>query len=153
MQRKNNLQVMKLSDGDFVRKLENCITFGYPLLLENVMEELDPTLEPLLARAVFKSAGSLQIRLGDSVIEYNDKFRFYITTKMRNPHYAPEISVKISLLNFMITPEGLEDQLLGMAVKNERPDLEEEKTQLVVQGAENQRQLKDIEDRIIQVTY
>lgn len=51
----------------------------------------------------------------------------------------------------MITPEGLEDQLLGMAVKNERPDLEEEKTQLVVQGAENQRQLKDIEDRIIQV--
>ncbi|BBM97612.1 dynein axonemal heavy chain [Marchantia polymorpha subsp. ruderalis] len=151
MQKKNNLQVMKLSDGDFVRKLENCITFGYPLLLENVMEELDPTLEPLLARAVFKSAGSLQIRLGDSVIEYNDKFRFYITTKMRNPHYAPEISVKISLLNFMITPEGLEDQLLGMAVKNERPDLEEEKTQLVVQGAENQRQLKDIEDRIIQI--
>lgn len=91
MQKKNNLQVMKLSDGDFVRKLENCITFGYPLLLENVMEELDPTLEPLLARAVFKSAGSLQIRLGDSVIEYNDKFRFYITTKMRNPHYAPEV--------------------------------------------------------------
>ncbi|KAL2653371.1 hypothetical protein R1flu_021499 [Riccia fluitans] len=151
MHKKNNLQVMKLSDGDFVRKLENCITFGYPLLLENVMEELDPTLEPLLARAVFKSAGSLQIRLGDSVIEYNDKFRFYITTKMRNPHYAPEISVKISLLNFMITPDGLEDQLLGMAVKNERPDLEEEKTQLVVQGAENQRQLKDIEDRIIQI--
>lgn len=59
--------------------------------------------------------------------------------------------MKISLLNFMITPDGLEDQLLGMTVKSERPDLEEEKTQLVVQGAENQRQLKDIEDRIIQV--
>lgn len=53
----------------------------------------------------------------------------------------------------MITPDGLEDQLLGMAVKSERPDLEEEKTQLVVQGAENQRQLKDIEDRIIQVYF
>lgn len=51
----------------------------------------------------------------------------------------------------MITPEGLEDQLLGMAVKNERPDLEEEKTQLVLQSAENQRQLKDIEDCIIKV--
>lgn len=59
--------------------------------------------------------------------------------------------MKISLLNFVITPEGLEDQLLGMAVKNERPDLEEEKTQLVLQSAENQRTLKDIEDRIIQV--
>jgi dynein heavy chain len=51
----------------------------------------------------------------------------------------------------MITPDGLEDQLLGMAVKNERPDLEEEKTQLVLQSAENQRQLKDIEDNIIKV--
>ena len=51
----------------------------------------------------------------------------------------------------MITPEGLQDQILGMAVKNERPDLEEEKTQLVLQSAENQRQLSDIEDRIIKV--
>jgi hypothetical protein len=51
----------------------------------------------------------------------------------------------------MITPEGLQDQILGMAVKTERPDLEEEKTQLVLQSAENQRQLSDIEDRIIKV--
>lgn len=82
---------MKLSDGDFVRKLENCIQFGYPLLLENVYEELDPTLEPLLVKAIFKQAGSLQIKLGDSTIEYNEKFKFYITTKLRNPHYAPEV--------------------------------------------------------------
>ena len=90
-EKNNNLHVMKLSDGDFVRKLENCITFGYPLLLENVYEELDPTLEPLLVKAIFKQAGSLQIRLGDSTIEYNENFRFYITTKLRNPHYAPEV--------------------------------------------------------------
>lgn len=92
-ERANNLQVMKLSDGDFVRKLETCIQFGFPLLLENVFEELDPTLEPLLVKAIFKQAGSLQIRLGDSVIEYNEKFRFYITTKLRNPHYAPEVGL------------------------------------------------------------
>lgn len=87
---------MKLSDGDFVRKLENCITYGYPLLLENVMEELDPTLEPLLVKSLFKSAGVWQIRLGDNTIEYNEKFRFYITTKLRNPHYAPEVHLTSS---------------------------------------------------------
>ncbi|KAL2642111.1 hypothetical protein R1flu_009698 [Riccia fluitans] len=147
----NNLQVMKLSDLDFARKLEMCITFGYPLLIENIGEELDPTLEPLLLKAVFRSAGMLQIRLGDSTIVYNQKFKLYLTTKLRNPHYAPEISVKVTLLNFAITPEGLEDQLLGEAVRYERPDLEEQKTQLVVQGAENQKQLKNIEDRIIEI--
>lgn len=45
------------------------------------------------------------------IIEHSDNFRFYITTKLRNPHYLPEISVKVTLLNFMITPEGLQDQV------------------------------------------
>ncbi len=90
-------------------------------------------------------------------------FRFYITTKLRNPHYLPETSVKVSLafgctsvltvhpshndtvflqvtlLNFMITPEGLEDQLLGIVVARERPELEEEKNALIIQSAENKR--------------
>ena len=74
-----------------------------------------------------------------------------MTTKLRNPHYLPEVSVKVTLLNFMITPEGLEDQLLGIVVRLERPELEEQKTKLVLAGAENARQLKEIEDRIIEV--
>ena len=60
------------------------------------------------------------IRLGENVIEYSQDFRFYITTKLRNPHYLPEIATKVTLLNFMITPEGLEDQLLGIVVAKER---------------------------------
>jgi dynein heavy chain, axonemal len=60
------------------------------------------------------------IRLGESIIEYSRDFRFYITTKLRNPHYLPEVATKVSLLNFMITPEGLEDQLLGIVVAKER---------------------------------
>lgn len=60
------------------------------------------------------------IRLGENVIEYSGDFRFYITTKLRNPHYLPEVATKVSLLNFMITPEGLEDQLLGIVVAKEK---------------------------------
>uniref|UniRef100_A0A3B4WAJ9 Dynein heavy chain ATP-binding dynein motor region domain-containing protein n=1 Tax=Seriola lalandi dorsalis TaxID=1841481 RepID=A0A3B4WAJ9_SERLL len=93
-----------------MRTLENCIQFGTPLLLENVGEELDPSLEPLLLKQTFKQGGVDCIRLGESVIEYSCDFRFYITTKLRNPHYLPELATKVSLLNFMITPEGLEDQ-------------------------------------------
>ena len=65
------------------------------MLLENVGEELDPTLEPLLLKNVFKQGGGLCIRLGDSTIEYSEQFRFYITTKLRNPHYLPEVAVKV----------------------------------------------------------
>ncbi|CAO2616204.1 Dynein axonemal heavy chain 7 [Lemmus lemmus] len=151
MEKTNSLQLIKLSDPDYVRTLENCIQFGTPVLLENVGEELDPILEPLLLKQTFKQGGSTCIRLGDSTIEYAPDFRFYITTKLRNPHYLPETSVKVTLLNFMITPEGMQDQLLGIVVARERPDLEEEKQALILQGAENKRQLKEIEDKILEV--
>nr|XP_045723438.1 dynein axonemal heavy chain 7 [Mirounga angustirostris] len=151
MEKTNSLHLIKLNDPDYVRTLENCIQFGTPVLLENVGEELDPILEPLLLKQTFKQGGSTCIRLGDSTIEYAPDFRFYITTKLRNPHYLPETSVKVTLLNFMITSEGMQDQLLGIVVARERPDLEEEKQALILQGAENKRQLKEIEDKILEV--
>lgn len=61
------------------------------------------------------------MKLGDRSIEYSQDFKFYITTKLRNPHYMPEISTKVTLLNFMITLEGLNDQLLAILVKKEAP--------------------------------
>lgn len=47
--------------------------------------------------------------------------------------------------------EGLQDQLLGIVVTKERPELEEEKIQLILQSAENKKQLKEIEDKILEV--
>ena len=119
--------------------------------LEDVGEVLDATLEPLLLKQIFKQGGVDCIRLGDATIEYSEMFRFYICTKLRNPHYVPEISVKVTLLNFMITPDGLEDQLLGIVVAKERPDLEEEKNRLVQEGAANKKKLSEVEDQILQV--
>lgn len=76
------------------RKL-SVLSYVFPVLLENVGEELDPILEPLLLRQIFKQGGAMCIRLGDTTIEYAPNFRFYITTKLRNPHYLPETSVKV----------------------------------------------------------
>ena len=53
-----------------------CISqFGRPVLLENVGEELDPSLEPLLLKSLFREGGTLCIRLGDKPIEWNDTFK------------------------------------------------------------------------------
>uniref|UniRef100_A0A8C5Z8W6 Dynein axonemal heavy chain 12 n=1 Tax=Marmota marmota marmota TaxID=9994 RepID=A0A8C5Z8W6_MARMA len=142
-EKENQLSVIKLSDSDYIRTLENCIQFGTPLLLENVGEELDPSLEPLLLRQTFKQGGLDCIRLGEVIIEYSFDFKFYITTKLRNPHYMPELATKVSLLNFMITPEGLEDQLLGIVVAKER-------NALILQSAANKKQLNDIETKILE---
>ena len=141
MEKSNKLKVVKQTDSQFMRTIENAVQFGAPVLLENVGEELDPTLEPLLQKLTFKQGGVVCIRLGDNTVEYSEHFRFYITTKLRNPHYLPEVAVKVTLLNFMITPAGLQDQLLVSVVLEERPELAKEKEQLLVEGAEMASQL------------
>ena len=149
MEKHNDLLVLKPSDADLMRRLEVAVRYGRPALLENVGEELDPALEPLLLRQVFKKGGIMSIQLGDSTVEYNSKFRLYMTTKMSNPHYLPNVAVKVTLLNFVITPDGLNDQLLGWVVRTEQPELEAERARLVVQGAANKKALRDIEDEIL----
>lgn len=62
---------------------------------------------------IFKQSGRLLIRLGDSDVDYDPNFRFYLTTKLANPHYLPEVCIQVTIVNFTVTPSGLEDQLLA----------------------------------------
>lgn len=151
LEKEKDLKVIKLTDANYVRTLENAIQFGQPVLLENVGQELDPILESVLLRQTYKQGGVEYIRLGDNAVEYSHDFKFYITTRLRNPVYLPEISVKVCLLNFMITPQGLQDQLLGIVATQERPELEETKNKLIIESAANKKQLKEIEDKILEV--
>ena len=63
----------------------------------------------------------------------------------------PFSSEQVCLVNFMITPLGLQDQLLGILSAKEKPELEVKKNELILEGAENNRQLKNIEDQILKV--
>lgn len=83
------------STDSIFRTLENAIRFGKPVLIENIGEELEPILEPILLKQVYKMTGNDVIKIGDSVIPYHDNFKLYITTKLPNPNYKPEISTKV----------------------------------------------------------
>jgi dynein heavy chain len=145
----NGMDVVKLTDRNFLRTLENGVQFGRWVLLENILEVLDAALEPILLQQKFKQGGQEMMKVGDNVIPYNDTFRFFMTTKLSNPHYAPEVQVKVSLLNFTITLGGLEEQLLGVVVTEELPELAHQKANLVVQNAASNKQLYDIESEIL----
>lgn len=151
MEKHNSHKVIKLSNPKFLNIIESSIRMGFPVLLENVEEKLDPSLEPLLTKSIVKKQGQWCIKIGDSDVPYNFDFKFYITTKLSNPHYLPEICIKVTLINFTVTPDGLEDQLLVEVVKNERPELEQQKDQLIVQLSDFKRQLKELEDKILKL--
>ena len=67
------------------------------------------------------------IKIGDKEVEYHPKFRLILHTKLANPHYKPEMQAQACLINFTVTQDGLEDQLLAEVVATERPDLEQQK--------------------------
>ncbi|KAI5628238.1 dynein heavy chain 6, axonemal isoform X2 [Silurus asotus] len=150
---KNGLKVIKLTDTGFLRTLENAIRLGMPVLLEELKETLDPALEPVLLKQTFVSGGRTLIRLGDSDIDYDKNFRFYMTTKMANPHYLPEVCIKVTIINFTVTKSGLEDQLLSDVVRLERPELEEQRNELIVRINADRNQLKAIEERILKLLF
>jgi len=89
------------------------------------------------------------LKFGDSTIEWSKDFCLYITTKLANPHYPPEVCVMCGLLNFMATLDGLQDQQLGILVAMEEPEVEQKRIQLVIDSAQAKAQLKEIEDRIL----
>ncbi|KAL5251273.1 hypothetical protein ACHWQZ_G016836 [Mnemiopsis leidyi] len=148
---KGKLKTIDLQQYDFLRTLENSIQFGTPVLLQNVQESLDPSLAPILDKAVIKQGGRLLIKLGDKEVDYNPDFKFYITTRLSNPHYTPEIATKTTIVNFAVKEVGLEAQLLGIVVRRERIDLEEQKDNLVRKIAADQRKLVELEDEILRL--
>merc|ERR1719163_1970678 len=116
---------------------------GSPLLIEDIAETLDPALEPVLLKAVFDNGGRLQIKLGDSDVDYDANFLLYITTKMPNPHYFPEVCIKVTVINFTVTFDGLEEQLLAEVVNLELPEQMNQKTELMLQLADDKKTLKN----------
>uniref|UniRef100_A0A8B7WIF1 Dynein heavy chain 6, axonemal n=1 Tax=Castor canadensis TaxID=51338 RepID=A0A8B7WIF1_CASCN len=150
---KNGLKIIKLTDSNFLRLLENSIRLGLPVLLEELKETLDPALEPILLKQIFISGGRLLIRLGDSDIDYDKNFRFYMTSKMPNPHYLPEVCIKVTIINFTVTKSGLEDQLLSDVVRLEKPELEEQRIKLIVRINTDKNQLKSIEEKILRMLF
>ncbi|KAG7486149.1 dynein heavy chain 6, axonemal [Solea senegalensis] len=150
---KHGLKVIKLTDPGFLRTLENAIRMGMPVLLEELKETLDPALEPILLKQTFAEGGRTLIRLGDSDIDYDKNFRFYMTTKLANPHYLPEVCIKVTVINFTVTKSGLEDQLLSDVVRLESPHLEQQRNELIVRINADRNQLKDIEDRILKLLF
>lgn len=141
--------VIKATDPNLIRSLEKGIQMGAAVILEKLGQEIDPALEPLLTKQIFKVGGILSISIGDNPITYHEGFRFYMTTSLDNPNYLPEVQTKVTLINFMITPKGLDDQLLGIVVRAEREDLEKKKEELAIESVKNQNQLSKIEDEIL----
>ncbi|XP_055849033.1 dynein beta chain, ciliary [Episyrphus balteatus] len=144
----NNIVVLRLTQRGYLDVVERAVSNGNVLLIENIGESIDAVLNPLLGRMLIKKGTCL--KLGDKEIDFNTNFRLVLHTKLANPHYKPEIQAQTTLINFTVTRDGLEDQLLAEVVKAERPDLEVMRANLTQQQNQFKITLKFLEDDLLQ---
>jgi dynein heavy chain len=143
------MRVKTFNDGDFMKLLELAIQFGNPFIFENVTEELDPVIDPVLEKNFIYKGDLKSIIVGGNEIDWNDNFKLYMITKLDNPKYSPEVAGKTMIINFQVTMQGLEDQLLDVVVGHERQDLQVQREELVQTISANKIVLVECEDSIL----
>eukprot|EP00916_Digyalum_oweni_P005776 GHVL01010034.1.p1 GENE.GHVL01010034.1~~GHVL01010034.1.p1 ORF type:complete len:2742 (+),score=421.27 GHVL01010034.1:35-8227(+) len=146
----NHLEVTRMSNPKLMRLMETALTNGYSVLIEDLDESLDAVLSPVIGRMVIKRGRSRYVKLGDKEIALSPNFKLFLHTKLSNPHYPPEIQAECAIINFTVTEQGLEDQLLALVVKMERPDLARRKVQLIKQMNGFKIKLAELENNLIE---
>ncbi|GAB1860436.1 Dynein heavy chain 10, axonemal [Camponotus japonicus] len=145
---KKNLKILSFTDTDFLKQIELAIQYGLPVLVQDV-EEIDPILNNVLSKNIQTAAGRTFVILGDKEIDYDPRFRVYLTTRMTNPMLDAAVYAKAIVINYMVTTAGLENQLLSVVVRVERPDIEEQRETLILETSENKNLLQQLEDSLL----
>jgi dynein heavy chain len=147
---KFSLEVQQMNNKNWLRKLKMAIQSGSVLIFENIGEDLDATLDPVLARALTKKGRSHYLLMGDERIEFDMNFKMFLQCKLSNPNFKPELQAQTTLINFIATESGLEDQLLAKVVNAEEPALEKRKQDLQSQFNQYKIKLTELEDELLE---
>eukprot|EP00466_Bigelowiella_natans_P011733 jgi/Bigna1/49976/estExt_Genewise1.C_620014 len=143
------LQIATFRDDGFMKKLETAVQYGYGFIFENVGEEIDPIVNPILEKKYTEKNGQKIIVLGDNEVPWDDNFRLYMISKLGNPRYSPEVAGRTMIINYTVTLKGLEDQLLSFVIGHERPELQKISNELVQTISKNNILLNQLEDSIL----
>ncbi|KAL1769801.1 dynein heavy chain 14, axonemal, partial [Sigmodon hispidus] len=143
------LQEISAEDSSYLQTLKDAMQAGSPILLQNVPEAFPSSLKANLKKDIYQKRGQYYIRIDDSEIEYNENFRLYLSTEQDNPHFHPSVYSFVTIINFTVTFQGLQDQLLSTVVSHEVPHLENQRAQLLESISLDARTLEELEDKTL----
>jgi dynein heavy chain 1 len=144
----NNIVLSSFRDKNFVKTLEIAVRFGNYILIEDA-EDFDPIINPILTRQLRRHGGRTLCQLGNKEIDCSPKFRLFLTTTNPTLCFSPDISSRVTFVNFTITPTSLQIQCLDHILHSERPDIEEKRNNLSKMQGEFQFRLFHLEKSLL----
>ncbi|XP_044894140.1 cytoplasmic dynein 2 heavy chain 1 isoform X9 [Felis catus] len=171
----SRLEVINQQDSNFITALELAVRFGKTLIIQE-MDGVEAVLYPLLRRDLVAQGPRYVIQIGDKIIDYNEEFRLFLSTRNPNPFIPPDAAAIVTEVNFTTTRSGLRGQcvtillsphlaniclincshpsgpemLLALTIQHEKPDLEEQKTKLLQQEEDKKIQLAKLEESLLE---
>jgi dynein heavy chain 1 len=142
------IQKTSFVDDAFMKQLESSIRFGYPLLVQDV-EKYDPILNSVLNKEIHKANGRVLIRVGDQDIDFSPSFKMFMITRDSQAQFTPDLCSRVTFCNFTVTPSSLQNQCLNIYLKNERPEIEQKRQDLLKLQGECRVKLRELEDKLL----
>jgi len=142
------IQTTSFLDKAFTKTLSGAVRFGTALLVENV-EKIDPILNPILNRELQRTGGRTLVRIGTEEVDFSPKFRLILCSKNPAVKLTPDVCSRVTLLNFTVTPDSLQNQSLSHLVRSLKPELEEKRSALLKLQGEQNVKLRDLEDQML----
>lgn len=147
--KESRLEVINQQDSNFTTALELAVRFGKTLIIQEV-DGVEPLLYSLLRKDLVSQGPRFVVQLGDKTIDYNESFRLFLATRNPLPEIPPDAASIITKVNFTTTRAGLTSQLLAATIQNEKPELEQRKTELLKTEEDMKVQLSNLEDSLLQ---
>lgn len=146
---KENLSTTTMS-GKFMDQVRFCLENGRSLLLENIENEVDPELDPVLEKQTIIKGRNKFVTVSGQSTEWDDDFKLFMTSRLSNPHFSPELAAKTTIIDFTVTIGGLEQQLLGRVLSKEQRSLEESLQQLLEEITANAKSLEQYNRNLLE---
>lgn len=142
------IQKTSFLDKAFMKTLAGAVRFGTTLLVENV-EKLDPVLNPILNKEIQRTGGRSLVRIGTEEVDYSPKFNIILTTKNPGVKFTPDICSRVTLVNFTVTPAGLQSQSLSRILECEKPEIEKQRNDILKLQGEQNVKLRGLEEKML----
>jgi len=146
--KERKIQKTSFLDKAFMKTLAGAVRFGTTLLVENV-ETIDPVLNPILNREIQRTGGRSLVRIGTEDVDYSPKFNIILTTKNPAAKLTPDLCSRVTLVNFTVTPDSLQSQSMSRILQCEKPEVEEQRINLLKLQGEQNVKLRELEELML----
>ena len=135
-------------DANFRKQLESALRFGNSLLVQDV-ESYEPILNPVLKREARGTGGRVLITICDQDIDLSPTFAIYLSTHDPTIEFPADLCSRVTVVNFTVTRSSLQSQCLNTVLKSERPDVDENRSDLLKLQGEFKLKLRHLEKSLL----